>query len=528
MEIKWPKVLLVDDDRTMLRLLERMLTNAGYQVRKANDADEALTMIEENCPHFIITDWLMPGMGGPELCQAVRRLDLPHYVYVLMVTSKSEASDIVEALQSGADDFLVKPVMSGELVARMQAGARVLNLEHRLSEAMRADPLTGVLTRRAFSQEAEREFRRAQRHQSPLACVMIDVDFFKKINDTYGHPTGDAMLKEVAAVIQSNCRGSGDMVGRYGGEEFCALLPETTEENAEIWAERVRKQIAKFKLSSGGEPLSVTASLGVSQLLDDTADVCALVDMADQALLVAKQTGRDRTVRFSSLNDSISVEGNENLFDAVLARDVMSSLVSCLQEHETAGQAADLFLRFRFNACPVVDSQGKLSGILSERDVLSIMTDPDCWNRPVREIMKRNAVCYEEEAPAKSVYDFLCRVSLRRVVVIKDGCPTGIISRGGLLRWYRNWLSVHGKIPLSNIESDEALSSSRAESGDGQTSRQTLAKTADIISQQAQDIRHALAVESTECLPLLIDRASKIQELINDVLSDSRSLLTST
>src|SRR5439155_22421201 len=115
-----------------------------------------------------------------------------------IVTARSDKSDLVEGLRAGADDFLVKPLTPEELLARMQAGARVLGLEQRLSETARIDPLTGVLGRRAFHEQAERELGRARRHRLPLACVMIDIDFFKKINDTYGHPAGDEVLKEIA------------------------------------------------------------------------------------------------------------------------------------------------------------------------------------------------------------------------------------------------------------------------------------------------------------------------------------------
>jgi diguanylate cyclase (GGDEF)-like protein len=520
MEVTWPKVLLVDDDPSSLRLMDHFLTRAGYQVRSVRDASAALAAVDDDCPHYLVTDWLMPGMNGLELCRQVRKLDLPHYVCVLIVTAKSETADMVEGLRAGADDFLVKPITPDELFARMQAGARVLAHERRLIEVARTDPLTRALSRRALYDQADRELRRARRHQLPLACVMIDLDFFKKINDTHGHPAGDEVLKQVARLLQANCRAS-DYIGRYGGEEFCAILAETTESAATAWAERVRVAISQLAIQVGDTLLKISASSGVSELLDDTADVAGLIDMADQALLVAKHSGRDRVVRFRTLNEgeSLQVAADRNPFEGVVARDVMSAIVACLHEDETVGQATEFFLRFRLNSCPVVDAGGKLTGILSEKDVIGAMTQGDCWIKPVHEVMKRNVVVYEEDTPVKQIYDFLCRVMIRRVVVVRDGMPTGIISRGTLLRWYSNWLAVHGR----GLTAKDASLSERGASA--LTSREHMSQTATAIAHEAAALQLALTSQSDDCLPLLVDRASKIQELINDVLADSRSFL---
>jgi two-component system cell cycle response regulator len=523
MDTPWPKVLVVDDDPSMLRLINAYLGRSGYQIRTTTGANAALAAIEDECPHYVITDWLMPGMTGLELCRQIRQLKLPHYVYVLIVTAKSDTADLVEGLRAGADDFLVKPITPEELLARMQTGARVLGLEQQLTELARTDPLTGIPGRRALLEQADRELDRARRYQLPLACAMIDIDFFKKINDTHGHPAGDAVLKEVARLLAANCRGS-DYVSRYGGEEFCAVLAETTEHAAIVWAQRVRAAINELRVPVGDQVLKVSVSLGVSEMLDDTASVAALVDMADQALLVAKQAGRDRVVPFSTLREARSLQVAEegNAFDGVVAENVMSPLVACLSEEETVGQATEFFLRFRLNSCPIVDGRGKLSGILSEKDVIGTMTDPDCWNKPVRDVMKRNVVFYEEGTPLRTVYDFLCRVAIRRVVVVKEGIPTGLISRGTLLRWYSNWLATHGRPALPNLESADRPATS------GLTSRQHMSHAATAIAHEASALQEALAGEGDDCLPLLIDRASKIQELINDVLADSRSFLSPT
>jgi diguanylate cyclase (GGDEF)-like protein len=457
-------------------------------------------------------------MDGVELCRRVRQEDLPHYVYVLFVTARKSTLELVQALEAGADDFVSKPIERGELLARLHSGQRVVELERRLSEAARSDPLTGIPTRRAFYEQFERELSRARRYKLPLSCVMLDVDFFKKINDLHGHAVGDEVLRQVAALLKWSCRSS-DFVCRHGGEEFCVLLPETDDAAAALWADRTRAALAERQITTAAGDLKVTASFGVAQLLDDTANGEQLVDQADQALLVAKQSGRDRVVRYRSLCEttpiSLSVAGKDP-FDGVLARNVMTTLVSCLDQEETVGRAAEFFLRFGINSSPVVDGDGKLVGILSEKDVIGVMTQPECWGKPVREVMKTMVVCYEEETPVKAIYDFLCRVSVRRVIIVQDGYPTGLISRGTLLRWFSTWLAVHGQRPPVGEEACE---------GDHLRRMQSIRRTAHLLAEQAVRLDGQFGNEAADFLPALVDSTSRMQELINDLLSDSRYVL---
>ncbi len=234
------KLLLVDDDPALLRLLCRWLEKAGYSVRTAADGQEALDAIESECPDFLITDWEMPRVNGLELCRKIRGLALPHYVYTVFLSAKTGAAEMIAGLESGADDFLSKPVAEGELLARLQSGARVLELERDLSLMAHTDFLSGLPTQRTFFDALQKEWHRATRLKLPLSCVMTDLDFFKQINDVYGHPVGDSVLKFVAELLLDNSRAS-DTVCHYGGEEFCVLLPETDENGAAVWAERAAR-----------------------------------------------------------------------------------------------------------------------------------------------------------------------------------------------------------------------------------------------------------------------------------------------
>jgi two-component system, cell cycle response regulator len=433
-------VLLGDDDPAMLRLLSRWLNKAGYPTRTAADGQEALEAIELECPDFVITDWEMPRINGLELCRRVREMSLPHYVYILFLTAKTTPAEMIAGLDIGADEFLRKPASEGELLARMRSGTRVLQLERRLSLMAHTDSLTGLLTQRSFYQSLSREWYRARRFHMPLSCAMLDLDFFKQINDVHGHPAGDSMLKAAAELLMANCRAS-DIVCRYGGEEFCILLPETDEANAALWAERVRQRLAALRIPVGLRELRITGSFGVAQCGDDMPDSEELVDLADQALLCAKRAGRDRVVRYASLADAAepklhSLRQHDGILEGICARDVMVPLVDCLREDQTINEATQFFLDSGMASTPVLGADGRLAGFLSEKDLMAVMVSPDCWQQPLYNVMRQNVISYEEDTPIRVIQEFLCRVSIRRVVITKDGRPTGTISRNSLLRWF--------------------------------------------------------------------------------------------
>lgn len=517
-------VLIVDDDPAMLRLLARWLQVAGYEVRTASDGNEAKVAIEARCPQIVVTDWEMPGFDGHELCRWIRAQTLPHYVYLMLLTVRGGLEDLVRGFESGADDFLKKPIDRNELIARLRSAGRVLDLEQRLSILARCDALTGLPSRRTFFEFLQREWSRSRRYHFPLSCVMVDIDYFKRINDLYGHAAGDEVIRRVGECLADGCRNS-DVVCRYGGEEFCLLLPETNEDNAAIWANRMRQRLSELVIEFGEQKLHITASLGVAQRMDDTASPEQLVDMADQALLVAKRSGRDRVVTFHSLADAKPKSTNSTspsmLLQDVPARQVMTTLVAGLIQDDTVDVALRHFLRFRIAIAPVVDDDGKLVGVLSEKDVMAAMLQANWWQLKIADVMKTNVVCYEEETPALSIYEFLCRVTLRAAVIVKDGAPTGLITRGSLLRYFINTLGVSGQLPADREYAVDANMSS------GTDMQRRILQTVQAVNDEALDLRERLAAVdqqhlSQELLPCLVGGASRIQELANDLLACSR------
>jgi len=511
-------VLLVDDDPSLLRTISSWLEPAGFTVRTASDGIEALDCVERECPDFLIADWNLPRLSGMELCRRMRQLALPHYVYTLMLTGDLSPGEMICGLENGADEFLSKPVSEGLLLARLRAGTRVVELERRLSSMAHSDGLTGLMTQRMFFELLQKEWARAKRFHLPVSCVMVDLDFFKRVNDVYGHPIGDQVLKLAAKLMLDNTRAS-DFVCRYGGEEFCVLLPETPEESAAIWAERMRIALATQRVAVGDEWVQISGSFGVAQRYEDTQTPEQLVDQADQALLCAKRTGRDRVIRFQSLNESgdLAIENGPqaDLFQGVEARHVMTPVVVCLREEDTVGQAAEFFLRSRTNSAPVIDDDGKLTGVLSEKDLMMTFVSLDYWQLPVRDVMKPNVITYEEDTPVRTIYEFLCRVSIRRVVIVKAGRPTGSISRATLVRWFRNLVVSKGLVApeLGQIPDAE---------GDPHHSKERLVETARQLARQADKLLQRFESDQEDLMPYIVGESTGMQELLCDLLAFSR------
>ncbi len=511
-------VLVVDDDPAALRLIAKIVSSAGHRVSQAANGWEARDVILQEPPDLVICDWDMPELDGVALCREIRQQKLPQYLYFLLLTGKSSTDDTVEGLAAGADDFVTKPIDRAVLLARLEAGSRVLRMERQLRTVSQYDPLTGMLNRREFHERFDLEWNRAARYDHPLSCVMIDLDFFKRINDTHGHATGDATLVAVASLLKSHCRPS-DILCRYGGEEFCALLPETNEAGGAQWAERVRVVMSEAPIRAGDETLRVTASFGVAQRLDDTASPERLVELADQGLAVAKQSGRNRVVRFGSLGEPMLDPREKQTvagpLDGVSARDVMSAAIACPNQDDTVQHVADLFLQLRLGSAPVVDGTGTLVGLVAEADLLTRTALAEGWEDKIRDAMRTDVVCYDEETPIEQVYQFLSRVSVPRVVVVDQGQPTGVISRGTLLRWFRNWVATHEE---SGTDDRRACSDREHE-----RCRAGIIKTAEAVEQRTAHLRRIVtAEEDNSFVPCVVGEATRLQSLVNDLLGHCR------
>jgi len=297
------KVLVVDDDPIQQRILTSLLTRWGYEVETADDGEAAVERLAKSPVQLAIVDWMMPRMDGLELCRRIRAQHNEPYVYVLLLTARSQRDDVIQGLEAGADDYLTKPVHHGELAVRVKTGRRIIDLQRQLlatQEQLRIqathDALTGLLNRGALFDALGREHARARREGHSLSLIMIDLDHFKQVNDSWGHPAGDAVLQQAAQRISAACRGY-DLVGRYGGEEFLVVAPGHDVQSAESLAERLRGLFVDQPIQIDEAPIPVTISLGAVTLASSAkVDQHRLLKAVDEALYQAKRTGRNRTV----------------------------------------------------------------------------------------------------------------------------------------------------------------------------------------------------------------------------------------
>jgi len=297
------RILIAEDDPVSRRMLEAFLQKWGYQVATAADGLDALRILEgEDAPALAVLDWMMPGLEGPQVCQRVRaHLDRP-YVYILLLTARSQKDDLLRGLESGADDYLTKPFDAPELRARLHVGQRILELQNGLIAAreelrFRAthDELTGLANRRVVLDAIARKHARQLRHGGSFGVVLIDLDHFKNVNDTHGHPASDAVLKEVSRRM-AGCVRPYDTVGRYGGEEFVVVAPSCDPSGAVVLTERILKALRSAPVETDRGQVSVTASCGIA--VSNTTkplDPQQLLHLADEALYRAKERGRDRS-----------------------------------------------------------------------------------------------------------------------------------------------------------------------------------------------------------------------------------------
>lgn len=302
------KVLVADDSAIYRKLVEQSLSEEECALLFATRGLEAIEIFERERPQLVITDWTMPDLSGVELCQKIRAAAESPYTYIIIVTGHAEKDMVVQGLSAGADDYLTKPFHQDELRARVRVGRRLLDLHRQieaknrlLEELALTDALTGLPNRRAIEEWALRQLSGAARHGFPFWVVMIDLDHFKNVNDSYGHDAGDAVLKGFAEILRANTRLS-NICGRVGGEEFLQVLTHADERSVKLVVERVREQFEAEKFFFGGGHRNFTASFGATGFCGKAAPAFSeLLSLADAALYRAKRLGRNR-VEIDPLN----------------------------------------------------------------------------------------------------------------------------------------------------------------------------------------------------------------------------------
>jgi two-component system, cell cycle response regulator len=308
-------ILIAEDDLTSKRILESILSKKGYNVFSCSNGYEALQVFSQNPKiSLFIVDWMMPQVSGLEVCKLVKEQNPDNPPYVILLTAKDSKSDLIFALNEGADDYISKPYDLDELWARLNVAKRTVQLQNSLIKTKQRlqfqayhDELTGTYNRRAILEMLSREWVRAKRANTHLSIAMIDIDYFKKINDVYGHQGGDEVLIQFSKIIQQSLR-EYDFVGRIGGEEFLVISPSMhavslgfTSENL---YERLRKQIETTPFLFNQKQIHITTSIGVSNI-EEAQSFERLLEGADQALYQAKNQGRNQICYYQNLEKEI-------------------------------------------------------------------------------------------------------------------------------------------------------------------------------------------------------------------------------
>ena len=305
-------ILIVDDDRSVRATINEYIRTAGYTSQLASSAEEALDLIKKSKFHVIITDIILPGMGGLELTKVIKK---NNGADVIVVTGYSDDYSYEEAINNGASDFVIKPVRLEELMLRLR---RVLNERQLTEERIRmmeklqklaiTDGLTKLYNSRSFYSQLELEVDRFNRYRHPLSLLLLDIDDFKVFNDTHGHLEGDKVLVRFSQIIKS-CLRANDSAYRYGGEEFTVILPETGGERAKTVAQRIRKSLEaeKFK-PQPDKDVKITISIGVTQYFPKE-ELSSFIQRADKAMYLSKQSGRNRvSVMFAEVPSDAHLE----------------------------------------------------------------------------------------------------------------------------------------------------------------------------------------------------------------------------
>ena len=312
------KILVIDDDEDFRKMIKILLELNKYTVDTAEDGYKGLEKIRDGDYDLILLDVMMPGMTGIDVCYTIR-IKNPE-IPVILLTAKGGKEDLVTGINAGANDYITKPFETEILLAKIKSLIRLKELQDELKKTNKllenlaiTDGLTGIYNHRYFYEKINEEFERAKRYNSPLSLIMFDFDYFKRINDRYGHVVGDSVLVEMAKIVMSNIR-KHDIFARYGGEEFVLLLPHTNSTGAIQEAERIRKAVESHHFQHIDKRGDVTISLGIvtfpSKYINHPED---MVKLADAALYEAKKLGRNRSVHYEDIDERITINVNKGV-----------------------------------------------------------------------------------------------------------------------------------------------------------------------------------------------------------------------
>ena len=395
----------------------------GFAVRQAADVQQARDALESKLPDFLVVDARLPSHAGLKLCRSASAMDRPSYVYKFLLVAEAEPHGLTEALEAGVDDFLAYPLVHGEVLVRLRAGARVLEYERRVRRQASHDLLTGCASR---SDLIDRMMTgKTDGHPDAWACIALDVDAFHRINLHHGQTNGDRIIQEVARTLRELCH-EDETVAALGGARFAVLLPDASEKKAGQWAERARSAVEATDVIIGETTRRLTASVGVAVPQAEVAKGQPLIEAALLAMRSAKSSGRNCVAHYGQFDDEArsweELAAPGKLFEQTVARDVMIPSTVMLHPDDPLSNAATIFGGTRLSAIPVVDEEGRLAGLLSPDDV------PDGVPGRVGDVMARTIATLDEEASFNALMECFQREAASWIVILSNGRPIGLVS----------------------------------------------------------------------------------------------------
>jgi len=416
-------VLIVAEDRRFLRHVSKFLTTFGYEVQQAADRQQAVAAIEGETPDVLLLDAGPDPSAGPALCRAVVSREPSSPVFTFLIVPSPTAELLAEAVEAGVDDFLARPIIYGELLARLRAAARVLEFERRLRQQADVDPLTGLAK------------RPPPRAGLLAACVVADLDQLRRINELYGRRSGDAVIRAAADRLRGLCTDA-EVLCSLGGGRFAVWMPKKSEAEAAAWAESARSALAATEIPLAEGMLRLTASFGVAGA-DETASTAeAVLERAVRAVQTAKSSGRDCVVRSGEPDGDATawaaLAGPGKLFERTRASDVMTPCTVWLRTDQPLGEAAPLVGPLPPVAVPVVDRDGKLAGLVFPENVFGPAAGGTRESSLVSDVMTADVPRFEEDATFAALHDFFTRDPRPVAVVTRRGKPTGLVTPDSL------------------------------------------------------------------------------------------------
>jgi len=430
------KVLIVSNDRALLRHVSRFLATFGYETTQVADYERAAQVAGSLPADLLLVDAAADPDVALEFCRSVSQRHGSGGRYTLLMVDEESSIRLLDAVEAGADDFLVKPVVYGEVLMRLHAGARAVEFERRVFQQRRRDPVTGLLTCAAFHARLQAAGASPASRNGQLACGTIEVDFLDRVAYQFGSQAERDLLRQFGCLLDGLCDNDRAELAYFGNGQFCVLLPGTTVAEAVRWGEHVRSETAAKEFLVGETPVSLTVSIGVSGAEPLAISSEAILEKSKQALRMAKASGHDCVVQANQFAEEETawkeLAAPGRLFERTVARDVMLPCTVTLHTADSIGSAESLFQQTRLSSVVVVDPHEKLAGIAFAEDVAEYLQASGDANQPISRIMTQRVEPFDESTPFADIMRRFAENDIDMVVVVDKDHPTGVVSTASL------------------------------------------------------------------------------------------------